>query len=296
MTDIAAAPPAFTVRLGQWVESEPVQRVIMVLIILNGITLGLETSDAVVAAVGPALHLFDRLVLAVFTFEILAKLGYRRLGFFRDGWNVFDFIIVGVALVPASGPLAVLRALRILRVLRLISVVPQMRRVVTALVSAIPGLFSVCAIIALCFYVGAVLATRLFGDSFPDWFGTIGASLYSLFQIMTLESWSMGIVRPVMEVYPYAWMFFVPFIVMMTFAILNLFIGIVVDAMSQVAQAERDEAAADVAAEVTADVKTEMAVIHAEDHADLAAIRTELAEMKAMLRALTPVRDGTAAE
>ncbi|SOD92025.1 ion transporter [Caenispirillum bisanense] len=292
MTDVAAAPSAFTARLGQWVESVPVQRAIMVLIILNGVTLGLETSDAVVAAVGPALHLFDRLVLAVFTFEILAKLGYRRLGFFRDGWNVFDFIIVAIALVPASGPLAVLRTLRILRVLRLISVVPQMRRVVTALVSAIPGLFSVCAIIALCFYVGAVLATKLFGNSFPDWFGTIGASLYTLFQVMTLESWSMGIVRPVMEVYPYAWMFFVPFIVTMTFAILNLFIGIVVDAMSQVAQAEREEAAA----EVTADVKTEMAVIHAEDHADLSAIRAELAEMKAMLRTLAPARDGTAAE
>ncbi|KAA5607414.1 ion transporter [Roseospira marina] len=231
-------------RVGRWVEGPGFQRAIITLIILNGVSLGLETSATAVQAIGPALRTFDAAVLAVFVFEIGVKLAYRRSTFFRDGWNVFDFLIVAAALIPASGPLAVLRGLRILRVLRLLSVVPQMRRVVGALLAAIPGLMSVGAIIVLVFYVGAVLSTKLFGAAFPEWFGTIGASMYTLFQIMTLESWSMGIVRPVMDAFPYAWLFFVPFIVATSFAILNLFIGIIVDAMQVVHQREQDEAEA----------------------------------------------------
>ncbi|MGC2856409.1 ion transporter [Novispirillum sp. DQ9] len=268
--------PSVFVRLGRWVESPKVQRFIIALIILNGITLGVETSPAAVAALGPFLHIFDVFVLGVFCFEILAKLGYRRLGFFRDGWNVFDFIIVAIALVPATGPFSVLRALRILRVLRLVSAVPSMRRVVAALLTAIPGLASVGSIIALCFYVGAVLSTKLFGATFPEWFGTIGASMYTLFQVMTLESWSMGIVRPVMAEYPYAWAFFVPFIIMMTFAILNLFIGIVVDAMSTVHENERQEAQAQAEADGTA--------VPTPQETELANIRAELAEIKELLK------------
>ena len=147
--------------------------------------------------------------------------------------------------MPAAGPLYILRALRILRVLRLISVVPQMRRVVQALVTAIPGLLSIVALISLIFYISAVLATNLFGSEFEEWFGTIGASMYSLFQIMTLESWSMGIVRPVMRVYPYAWIFFVPFIMVTSFAVINLFIGVIVDAMQTVQEELVEEGDAD---------------------------------------------------
>ena len=164
----------------------------------------------------------------------------RRLRFFRDPWSLFDFIVVAIALIPATGNLSVLRALRILRVLRLITVVPSLRRVVGGLITALPGMGSIVVLLSLLFYVFAVMATKLFGQSFPEWFGTIGASAYSLFQIMTLESWSMGIVRPVMEQYPYAWAFFVPFIIVTTFAVLNLFIGIVVNAM----QTEHEKAAA----------------------------------------------------
>ncbi len=230
-------------RIGQWVEDAPFQRFVTILIVLNGITLGLETSDAVMAVAGDVLLAFDATVLAVFVFEIAAKLAYRGAGFFRSGWNIFDFCIVGIALMPASGPLAVLRALRILRILRLISVVPALRRVVGALLHAVPGLLSVMAIILLLFYVGSVLATKLFGDAFGLWFGSIGASMYTLFQIMTLESWSMGIVRPVMEIYPYAWLFFIPFIIITSFAVLNLFIGIIVDAMNTIHDDEvREEA------------------------------------------------------
>ena len=239
---VEPAERSLRVTLGQWIEGSFAQRIITGLIILNGISLGLETWPPAMAAAGPLLIAFDKAVLAVFVFEIAVKLAYRRLAFFRNGWNLFDFIIVGIALIPAAGPFAVMRALRILRVLRLISVIPTMRRVVAALLNAIPGLLAVGSIILLCFYVGAVLATKLFGPSFPEWFGSVGSSMYTLFQIMTLESWSMGIVRPVMEVFPYAWLFFVPFIVTTSFAILNLFIGIIVDAMQTVHRQE-DEAA-----------------------------------------------------
>ena len=185
--------------------------------------------------------LIDRTILILFTVEVALKLFAYRFSFFRSGWNVFDFIIVSIAWIPTTGALSVLRALRILRVLRLLSVVPQMRRVITALGHSIPGMASVIGVLCILFYVSAVLTTKLFGGhpdpSMQEWFGSVGASAYTLFQIMTLESWSMGIVRPVMEHYPHSWIFFVPFIIVTSFAVLNLFIGIIVDAM-QMAQKE----------------------------------------------------------
>ena len=228
-------------RIGVFVESPKAQRFIMALIVLNAVTLGLETVPSVVAAYGPWLKTFDAIVLSIFVIEILGKLLYRGWRFFLDGWNVFDFVIVAIALIPASGPFAVLRSLRILRAFRMISVVPSMRRVVQALLLAIPGIGSVGLLILLVFYVGAVISTKTFGAAFPEWFGTIGGSMYTLFQIMTLESWSMGIVRPVLEVYPYAWVFFIPFILVTSFTVLNLFIGIIVDAMQSQHQVEQQE-------------------------------------------------------
>ena len=255
-------------RIGAFVEAPRIQRFITALIVLNAISLGLETSPEVRARMGDILAVIDWVVLTIFVVEIVMKLFAKRLDFFKSGWNVFDFIVVSIALVPAAGPFYILRALRILRVLRLISVVPQMRRVVQALVTAIPGLLSIVALISLIFYISAVLATNLFGSVFQEWFGTIGASMYSLFQIMTLESWSMGIVRPVMKVYPYAWVFFVPFIMVTSFAVINLFIGVIVDAM-QTVQEELVE-------EVGADAR------HIEDK--LKNVENELAELRRMLR------------
>ena len=166
---------------------------------------------------------------------MLLKFYVYRFSFFKSGWNNFDFIIVAIAWVPAIGPFAILRALRILRVLRLLSVVPQMRKVIAAIGHSIPGMASVISVLILLFYVAAVMVTKLFGQhpnpQMQEWFGSVGASAYTLFQVMTLESWSMGIVRPTMEIYPWAWLFFVPFIIITSFAVLNLFIGIIVDSM-----------------------------------------------------------------
>ena len=232
-------------QIGALIESKHFQNSITSLIVLNAITLGLETSAEIRSEIGSILEIIDFAVLIIFVFEIVLKLLVKRLDFFKNGWNLFDFIVVGISLVPAAGPLYILRAFRILRVLRLISAVPQMRRVVQALIKAIPGLLSIIALISLIFYVSAVLSTNLFGAEFEEWFGSIGASMYSLFQIMTLESWSMGIVRPVMKVFPYAWAFFVPFIMITSFAVINLFIGVIVDAMQSVQEELAEEVHSD---------------------------------------------------
>ncbi len=238
----APQPPAGKLRA--FVESDAFQRFIMGVIIVNAVLLGLETSKSAMARAGDLIVLLDTIALGIFVIEIGLKLVVYRLNFFRDPWNLFDFTIVAVSLVPSGQGLSVLRALRIVRALRLISAVPRMRLVMEALLSAIPSMGSVCALLLLVFYVASVMATKLFGAGFDEWFGTVGRSAYSLFQIMTLESWSMGIVRPIMEVHPFAWAFFVPFILIVTFAVLNLFIAIIVNSMQDAASDDDEVAAA----------------------------------------------------
>ena len=220
-------------RVGEFIESPSVTRAITAVIVINAITLGLETSSSIMDRVGPVLQFLDRAVLTIFVVELLTKLFAFGRRYFSSGWNIFDFVVVAIALAPASGNLSVLRSLRILRGLRLVTFVPSMRRVVAALMASIPGISSVIALLALVYYVFGVMVTKLYGEAFPDWFGTVGRSMYSLFQIMTLESWSMGIVRPVMEKFPAAWLVFVPFILVTSFAVINLFIAVIVNAMTE---------------------------------------------------------------
>ncbi len=214
------------------------EQIIIGVIVVNSIVLGLETDAGIVALYGPILHALDVIILGIFVVEIALRIYTFGPRFFRDPWGLFDFVVVAIALIPAAGPFQVLRALRILRVLRLVSVMPALRRVVGGLIAALPGMSSILVLMAMLFYVASVMATNLFGTAFPDWFGHLGASLYTLFQVMTLESWSMGIVRPVMAEFPYAWLFFVPFILLSTYAVLNLFIGVIVSAMQGEAEAE----------------------------------------------------------
>ncbi len=237
----ATTLPSWRQRVLGFVEDKRFTRTITALIVINAILLGLETVPSVMADWGYLIRGADRVILAVFVVEILLRITAHGRAFWRDPWSLFDIAVVGVALFPASGSLSVLRALRILRVLRLVSVVPRLRRVVETLMRSLPGMGSIALLLVMLFYVFAVMATKLFGASFPNWFGSIGESMYSLFQIMTLESWSMGIVRPVMAVHPFAWAFFVPFILIVSFAVLNLFIAVVVDSMQQVHKEEADE-------------------------------------------------------
>ncbi len=269
-------------RVREWIERPRVQTFIILLIVVNAVILGLETSPAAMAAYGDFLLAADQVILGVFVVEILLRVFAHRLSFFRDPWSIFDFIVVAIALVPASGPFAVLRALRVLRVLRILTMVPSMRRVVGALLSSIPGLGSIALVLLLIYYVFAVIATKLFGAAFPQWFGSIGESLYSLFQIMTLESWSMGIVRPVMEVHPNAWIFFVIFILIATFTMLNLFIAIIVNAMHSFSEQENAETQQAVAAA--------QEHIEADLHREVAELRVEIGELKRLLRDAVPKR------
>ncbi len=234
----------FRQRLADWLEQPWVRNGIIAVILFNAVLLGMETSDVLMGRFGALIVLLDQICLAIFVVELLLKLVALGPRFFRSGWNVFDFLIVGVALVPGAQTFSVLRALRVLRVLRVISVMPRLRRVVEGFITALPGMGSVFLLMGLVFYIGSVMATKLFGESFPDWFGSLGRSGYTLFQVMTLESWSMGIVRPVMEVYPHAWAFFVPFIMVTTFAVVNLLVGLIVNSM-QDAHSVEDNAKTD---------------------------------------------------
>jgi len=231
MTDTLNLTRPWRQRLADWLDRSAVQYLITTLILINAVILGLETSSTAMQLWGSWLKTLDQLILACFVIEIGLRFTAHGWRLLRDPWGLFDTIVIAIALVPASGPLAVLRALRVLRVLRLISIVPSMKMVVQSLLSSLPGMGSIVALLGLIFYVAAVIATQLFGAHFPEWFGTLGASLYTLFQVMTLESWSMGIVRPVMEQFPYAWLYFVPFILIATFMMLNLFIAVIVDAI-----------------------------------------------------------------
>ncbi len=260
--------------LRAFVERPTVRYAITALIALNAVTLGLETSATAMAAAGDLLRALDRIIITVFVVEVAAKIVAYGRRFPRDPWNLFDFTVVAIGVMPATAEFGVLRALR---VLRLVSVVPSMRRVVQALLSAIPGMGSIVLLLGLIYYVAAVMATKLFGASFPDFFGTIGASMYSLFQIMTLESWSMAIVRPVMAEHPYAWAFFVPFILITSFAVLNLFIAIIVNAMETEHRKDREIEEAERAAAEAANQRRLTAEL-AELRSEIAALRTALGE------------------
>ncbi len=260
--------------LREIVDHPRTERVIMGLIVLNAVTLGIETSQAAMDRFGTILHLIDRIVIGVFVLEIVARLIAYRATFFKDGWNIFDLIVVSVALAPAaeSRALSVLRTMRVLRLFRLITAVPTLRRVVSGLIAALPGMGSILLLIALIYYVCAVIAVNLYGAAFPHLFGSLGASLFTLFTIMTLEGWVDGVVKPIMEKFPYAWMFFIPFIIGTTFMVLNLFIGIIVNAMQE-----------EYAKEQAKELAAEREIIHEEAAPilrEIKALRAEVAELR----------------
>jgi voltage-gated sodium channel len=262
---------SFRARVTRLVASNAFEYGILAVILLNAVTLGIETSAVLLARFGDVLYFFDQLFLSIFIVELCLKLFAYGASFFRNGWNLFDAVVVGIALIPASGPFAVLRGLRVLRVFRLVSAAPSMRRVIEAFMHTLSGLTAVGAVLLVVFYVSAVMSVTLFGTAFHEFFGTVGRALYSLFQIMTLESWSMGIVRPVMGVYPYAWLFFVPFILVTTFAVLNLLIGIIVNSMQEIHEREQKE--------LSAQLQTQTATTEVL-YAKLVAVETLLREIR----------------
>ncbi|WP_198263747.1 ion transporter [sulfur-oxidizing endosymbiont of Gigantopelta aegis] len=257
------------------IETKQFQHFITFLIIFNGITLGLATDKDFMADYGAIIDGLDMLIVAIFTVEITLRIYVHRLAFFKDPWSLFDFFVVSISLIPANDGLSILRVLRVLRLFRLLTIVPQMRLIISAILSVIPGMASVSLVLLLFFYVFAIIATNLFSVAFPQWFGGLGESMYTLFQIMTLESWSMGIARPVMEEFPLSWIFFVIYILIVTFIMVNLFIGLVVDAIFTIkgSEAKANEEDAD---------KPETAKELVYQH-EIKVLQIELKEMKSLL-------------
>ncbi|MEV8637741.1 ion transporter [Streptosporangium sp. NPDC051023] len=248
-------------------EAPRFQQAIIAVILINAATLGLETSAVAVERYGTALTVIDHVALYIFVAELLTRIYVYRGRFFLDPWNLFDTSIVTVSLLPVASGLSVLRALRILRALRLISVVPSLRRVVTALLNAVPGMTSIVLLLGLVLYVAAVMGAKLYHATAPEYFGDLPTSLFTLFQMMTGDGWS-DITREVMGEHPAAWIFFVAFMLVCTFVVLNLFIAVVVRAMED----EQAEESANVTVQATQELS--------------AAVLAELAELRAEVREL----------
>ncbi len=214
-------------RIKTFVECRYFQSAVLLVIVFNAVLFGLQTSSAIVAQCGTWLSRLDGFCLVVFTCELILKIIVYNRRFCRDPWNVFDFVIVAVSFVPDMGMFSSVRLFRVLRVFKLISGVRSMRVILSAIIKSLPGVGWASFLLGLVYYVYGILATNIFGSRFPDWFGSLGKSVYSLFQIMTLESWSMGIARPVIAEFPYAWVFFISYILISSFIVMNVVVGIV---------------------------------------------------------------------
>lgn len=279
-----------TSRLEAAIESIWFRNLITALIILNAIVLGVLTyQEDLPPALVVSLNGIDRAITYIFAVEIFLKLVVYRLLFFRSGWNWFDFIVVGISLAPGSEAFSVLRALRVLRVLRLLHVVPMMKRITEALLKALPGMGAIVAVLALLTYVYAVMATNMYGNTdneeVLELFGDLPSSAFSLFQVMTMDGWRFEVVQKVIDDgHPWAWLFFITFIFIASFAVLNLFIALVVEALAAEQRAATDELLEDIEEDVE----------HAEEERDeILKLLTSLREEMASLRAAVDQREGS---
>ncbi|KCZ90634.1 ion transporter [Hyphomonas johnsonii] len=277
-------------RLELEIERPWFRHLITVLIIVNAVVLGILTyRQDLPRSLVAGLEIFDHAVTWIFALEILLKLSVYRLQFFRRGWNWFDFVVVGVALAPGGSAFSVLRAMRVLRVLRLLHVVPMMRRITEALMKALPGMGAIFAVLALVTYVGAVMATNMFGNTNdPDvvlLFGDLPRSAYSLFQVMTMDGWRFEVVQKVIDDgHPFAWIFFIIFIFIASFAILNLFIALVVDALASEQKALLEDELEDIEEEISEEFD-EAEGQRGDILAMLTSMREEIAELKQLVAA-----------
>jgi voltage-gated sodium channel len=286
MSDFVPHPSQrkWQIKIERFLALPVLQHGIVVLIFLNAILLGMETSPWIMGEIGEELHHIDHTILGIFIAELALLMLARGLRFFRDPWCLFDFIVIAIALIPASESLSVLRSLRVLRVLRLINKVDSMRKVVRGLLGSLASLGSVMGLMLIVFYVSAVVTTNLFGKEFPEFFGNLGSSFFTLFQVMTLESWSDGIARPVMEKFPNAWIFFVVFIMIATFVVVNLFVAAIVDSFSAFS-AEDKELEKRIKDEEKRHIEDQRLLLQINE--EFHAIKLELDEVKEMLQSLS---------
>ena len=208
------------------------ERIIIGLIILNAIVLGIETYPVIAVPYKSVLLSINQLVLFIFVLEAVLKIiaatpVYSR--YFGDGWNLFDFSVVVFSLIPQTGEFALIaRTIRLLRILRLITAVPELRLIVATLIKSLPGLGNVILLISIVFYIYAIAGYHMFHDHDPFHWGSLGVSLITLFRVLTLEDWT-DVMYSAMELYPLAWIFFVSFVVVAAFIVINLFIAVVIN-------------------------------------------------------------------
>jgi len=247
------------------------------LILFNALLIGLETSKDVVARYDWWLHLGNELILAVFIIEALLKIAAvtpRFQLYFGNGWNLFDFSVVIASLIPATGEFAlVARLVRVLRVLRLVTTVPQLRLIVATLVRSIPSMGHVLMLMSIIFYIYAVTGFHLFHQHDEEHWGSLGQAMLTLFQLVTLEGW-VDVMDTAMEVHPWAWVYFVSFVLIGTFVMLNLFIAVVINNLEASKVAELEE--------------LRQPVTHGEVIEELRRTRAALAELERRLEALPP--------
>ena len=228
-------------RLRQFFESLFFQRLIVSIIVLNSILIGAETSPYVMNSIGSYIDVLDLVILILFSLEIILKIFVYKTDFFKSSWNLFDFLIVAISLFPAAGSFSVFRALRIVRTLRLLKSIPKLRLIIESLLKSIPSIGWITVLLSIVYYTFAVIGVNLFGEAYPKYFGDLGSSFFTLFQIMTLESWSSAIARPIMDGIPFAGIYFISFILIATYTTLNIFIAIVVNTMNEVSLKDLQE-------------------------------------------------------
>ena len=209
---------------------------IVLIILINSIVLGLITSEAIYAKFGELLEFILSACVVIFTVEITLRIIAKGWRFFLNGWNIFDFLLITMALMPETGAAITFRVFRVLRALRMVSSMKKLRHIVSAILVSAPHVFWAAGLEMIIFYIFGIMGQNLFHEAFPQWFGTLGETVYTLFQVTTLESWSMGIARPVMKVYPWAWMYFVPFVMISSYIVLNVVVGVVVNATSDISE------------------------------------------------------------
>ncbi|BBM00854.1 ion transporter [Microbulbifer sp. GL-2] len=233
-----------TERCQRIVEAPLFNQVIIGIILLNGIAVGLETSNWVVERFGALLKATNQLVLGAFILEALVKIaahGVRPWRYFANGWNCFDFTIIVLSLIPAAGPLATLaRLVRVLRVLRLVSAFPELRTLVDTLLRSLPSMFHIALLMGIIFYIYGVAGYFLFHDVDPTHWRNLPIALLSLFRIVTFEDWT-DIMYTAMDAMPWAWVYFISFVVMGAFVMINLFIGVVLNNLEEAKLRRMDE-------------------------------------------------------
>ncbi len=226
-------------KLKFFIEHKYTNNFILAVIVYNAIALGLLTYPSICNYIGTFLLHSCFACVIIFTIEMIIKLYVYGGKFFKDGWNNFDFILVAMSWVPTGGVFSSFRAFRVLRALRALRLVTRMQKlrlIVQAIIDSIPNVFWACLLLLLIFYIFAIMGTTLYAESYPEYFGTIGKTMATLFQMVTLDDWAAGIARPICAKNPFGWIYFITFILISSFIVMNVIVGVIVNAIGEIGE------------------------------------------------------------